>query len=421
MKKPMLLMGIALIIPLPLLASTFTVNSATDATDVNPGDGICEATASGGDCSVRAAVMETNALDGADTIEIPAGTFTLTIDGTDDAAEFGDLDIITSELTINGAGADVSILDAGGIDRFFHTAGSIVSLSDLTIRNGVTDADSNAGGAIVMNSAFQNPNELMLTRVHLLNNSAKLGGALRATPETVIRIEDSVFQGNSTIDVGGGNRIGAAIYCQTCQMTVVSSTISGNGDDFSGKVVNVDNDGQLNFLNSTISGNTGGGVRSQNGNVLIKFSTLVDNGGQNLSFFSFDDTHVFQVGGSVLQSTDTDNCQTGDLPASLGYNVVGDSSCSFGGTGDLQETGAALGPLADNGGATQSHLPGAGSPVLNHVPPGACTDLDGAPLALDQRGSPRPVGSQCDAGSVEADVAADPLIFEDGFETETAE
>jgi hypothetical protein len=34
------------------------VNTTTDGADVNPGDGICEMTAGGGDCSVRAAFEE---------------------------------------------------------------------------------------------------------------------------------------------------------------------------------------------------------------------------------------------------------------------------------------------------------------------------------------------------------------------------
>src|SRR4051812_45655784 len=62
-------------------AAIFTVDSQTDAVDANPGDGIC-ATASlpseGVKCTLRAATMEANALAGADTINLPAGTYTTT-------------------------------------------------------------------------------------------------------------------------------------------------------------------------------------------------------------------------------------------------------------------------------------------------------------------------------------------------------
>lgn len=54
---------------------------------------------------MRAAIQETNALAGHDTIELPAGTHELTIPGPyEQEAATGDLDI-RNALTINGAGA----------------------------------------------------------------------------------------------------------------------------------------------------------------------------------------------------------------------------------------------------------------------------------------------------------------------------
>src|SRR6185369_5960639 len=85
-------------------ALTFTVNSITDAVDANPGNGVCATAA--GQCTLRAAIQEANASRGADTITLPAGTYTLTIAGrNEDAAAMGDLDIndssSNSTLTIN--------------------------------------------------------------------------------------------------------------------------------------------------------------------------------------------------------------------------------------------------------------------------------------------------------------------------------
>src|SRR5437868_2290061 len=59
------------------LLSTFTVNTVLDTVDVNPGDGL--ARDASGRTSLRAAVMEANALAGADTINLPAGTYALTL------------------------------------------------------------------------------------------------------------------------------------------------------------------------------------------------------------------------------------------------------------------------------------------------------------------------------------------------------
>jgi CSLREA domain-containing protein len=89
-------------------ASTFTVNSTADVVDANPGNGLCDTgnlVGSDPECTLRAAVQEANALAGTDTINLPAGTYTLTIGGTgEDVAATGDLDI-TADVTITGAGS----------------------------------------------------------------------------------------------------------------------------------------------------------------------------------------------------------------------------------------------------------------------------------------------------------------------------
>src|SRR5438128_12398148 len=74
----------------PAHAASFTVNSTVDAVDAAPGDGACATLL--GQCTLRAAVQETNALPGADIITLPAGTYTLSIAGAgEDAAASGDL------------------------------------------------------------------------------------------------------------------------------------------------------------------------------------------------------------------------------------------------------------------------------------------------------------------------------------------
>lgn len=76
--------------------ATFLVTTTTDSND-----GACTVAL----CSLRDAVIAANANAGADTITLPAGTYTLTLVGAnEDAAATGDLDI-TGTVTINGAGA----------------------------------------------------------------------------------------------------------------------------------------------------------------------------------------------------------------------------------------------------------------------------------------------------------------------------
>src|SRR5262249_53847315 len=107
----------------PAFAASFAVNSTADTVDVNPGTGVCADAAN--NCTLRAAIMETNALPGADTIMLPAGTYLLTLPNAggvnEDMDATGDLDV-TDSLTINGAGSGSTIIEAGtntsnGIDK----------------------------------------------------------------------------------------------------------------------------------------------------------------------------------------------------------------------------------------------------------------------------------------------------------------
>src|SRR5205814_8883987 len=66
---------------------------------------------------------------------------------------------------------------------------------------------------------------------------------------------------------------------------------------------------------------------------------------------------------------------------------------------DVTGSDPQLGPLANNGGPTATHLPGAASPVLDTIPNG--TSECGTTITGDQRGFTRPSGFGCDKGSVE--------------------
>jgi len=60
-----------------------------------------------------------------------------------------------------------------------------------------------------------------------------------------------------------------------------------------------------------------------------------------------------------------------------------------------------LGPLANNGGSTQTHALLTGSPAIDAGNAGGCTDNLGVVLKTDQRGFHRPIGLHCDIGAVE--------------------
>lgn len=124
-------------------AATFTVNTTNDTPDANTGDGIC-ADASG-NCSLRAAIMQANALVGADVINVPAGTYMLTIAGAgENSCATGDLDI-TDDLTIVGTDQCSVFIDGDDLDRVFHVISGTVILEFLTIRNGKIDPGRGGG------------------------------------------------------------------------------------------------------------------------------------------------------------------------------------------------------------------------------------------------------------------------------------
>ena len=62
--------------------------------------------------------------------------------------------------------------------------------------------------------------------------------------------------------------------------------------------------------------------------------------------------------------------------------------------GDRTAADPMLGPLADNGGPTWTHMPAVGGPAVDSGDPAAAG-------AMDQRGVTRPQGAGPDSGSVE--------------------
>jgi hypothetical protein len=107
-------------------------------------------TADGSRNSLRHAIQAANASGQNCTIELAAGTYTLTIKNTDghvDDASSGGLDITDSghTVTIDGKGAGVSIVNANAIDRVFEVVKGNAAFSNLTIEGGVAQDNGSVG------------------------------------------------------------------------------------------------------------------------------------------------------------------------------------------------------------------------------------------------------------------------------------
>ena len=113
----------------PPASALLTVTSTGDGHDINTGDGVCDDGA--GNCTLRAAIEQ--AISG-DTINIPSGTYTLTLTL---GLELG----ISKDLTLTGDGPNTTIIQAAtepGVVHFrvFNITGGNVAISSVTIRYG---------------------------------------------------------------------------------------------------------------------------------------------------------------------------------------------------------------------------------------------------------------------------------------------
>jgi hypothetical protein len=324
--------------------------------DAAPGNGACAS--AGGNCTLRAAIQEANALAGADTIVVPVGNYVLNRGSGDDNATNGDLDITTT-ITILGAGARSTVVDGNALDRVFDVRGSgVATISGVTITNG--DSGGSDGGGI------RNEGTLTLTDVSVDGNTGKHGGGVaNNSTMTLVRV---TLLGNSANsgDGGGIQSAGASPRNYLTNVTISGNSATGNGGgaEFDhGELVNV-----------TISDNT-----SPN-------NALNKKGGQS---FTLKNTII---AGNAASS------QCAGTITSLGYNIDGDASCDLTAAGDLPNTDPLLGALQDNGGPTDTHELPPGSPAID-----AGTDT-GAP-STDQRGTPRPLDGDGDAIAV-TDIGA---------------
>lgn len=236
-----------------LLAAEFNVGTFSDSQDAAPGDGICADTQ--GNCSLRAAVMEANALTGDDRILLPEGTHTLTLKGaeTDDAAA-NDLDASGDTLTIVGSGTGPEVVvDATALaDRVFEVRnGATLDLENLTITGG--HSSDYGGGILVADGGALVLDHVAITGNQAGNNGGGIGNRGTVTGDLVS------IAANAAMEDGGGIYLASA---NDNSVTLTRSLIAGNSADIGGGIFNGGNGnydspigGKLRLENVTISEN----------------------------------------------------------------------------------------------------------------------------------------------------------------------
>ena len=275
---------------------------------------------------------------------------------------------IDNDLTIVGPAANLLAVSGNNQSRIFNVGqGTVVNVSGLTLTSGqVSSATLGAGilnaGTLTLTGCTVSSNQVVYDGVH----DANAGGIMNQPPGSLSLLNCAVY-GNSAF-------YGAGIY-NYGHLTVTQSTISSNVASVFGAGILSWGDASLTFV--TLADNVHVGVQVGGGPVTFQDCVFDSNSGGN-----------FGGGGTIT---------------SLGYNLSSDATGNLTAAGDLPNTSAQLGPLADNGGPTltQALLPG--SPAIDAGTNGAIGSL-----AYDQRGPgyPRLVGGRVDMGAFELQTSS---------------
>jgi hypothetical protein len=390
------------------------------------------------DCSLREAVDAANANEADDEVVLSAGRYALNPSmGTIRIRRFtSDENFSTGTLLIRGAGARLSTVDGNGaIDAetrvFTFQSGSTAELRDLAVTGGFVTGSSNGGAIKVQDGPDANAT---MTRVWLFDNHAQRdGGAISNRGK--LRLVQSLVSGNTANGSGGGIENDDELWLE-------NTTISGNralgtpseakpglstqSDDFLGNGGGIDNDGddRERILSGELGTLTNEEVVVESAGVFAENSTIAGNeaaaNGGGIST-AIDETstqtaapegqaraHAIFHNSIVSDNTAPAeaNCsgnyppESGPASSSQGHNIEDGETCEFKATGDKDDT-PKLGPLADNGGGTDTHALLDGSPAID------AADADGCP-AVDQRGITRPQRTACDIGAFELEPPAPP-------------
>ena len=431
-------------------ATSLYVNSATDtgATDCT----VATNTDCGIDDAITAFDDDTTSGADADTIVFTPSIATFTV-GTPTA-----IDNTTPGVTlaIDGNGQSATAVSGNNANSVFDILGGTVTISGLTIENGIESQGSYGGG--ISNNAGST---LTVTDSTVSDNSGAVGGGIYNVG-TSLTVTDSTLSGNSggngagifsapggtsavtsltvtdstVSDNSGGNgagilnddgstatvtgstlsgNSGSAAIGYEATLTVTGSTLSGNsGNQNSGGGITNESGATATVTDSTLSGNTNGGygagILNESGGALsVVHSTLSgnssigDGGGGGI-----DTTGAASLVATIVAGNSGGNCAVSDgsggRPGTItdgGYNLDDDGSCGFSSAnGSFSDTPAelAVAGLQNNGGPTQTIALAPDSPAIDAVTDAAdCT-------GTDQRGVPWP--NPCDIGATHATAAA---------------
>ncbi|MCA9303581.1 MAG: right-handed parallel beta-helix repeat-containing protein [Phycisphaerales bacterium] len=365
---------------------TFTVNTTDDLVDPVPGDGIVN---NGFQRSLRAAIMEANAMSGAVNIVVPAGTYTLTQEtslNTPYGDEFHDLDI-AGDIRIVGAGAGQTIIDGNELDRVMQVhPDSNLLIQGVTIRNGFytgsgggirvdmgsitvlhCELTENRGAGILI---YESQADIFDTHIHRNNSGTANGGGIATGRSDVVVEGCSIVQNRAWS--GGG------IVSRFDNLDLINCTISSNDATING--------GGIIFENSP-----GWQARMRNCTVVYNQADTGEDNGVGGGIFSLvfpgDPTPIMQE--CVIAWNETDWIGVDDINGKmvLGGNNWVYAADNLEGSGDLGGLVTDVDPWVRSQrikiGNTEVNMPRNNSPIVDAGTPAG-------KLLSDQVGNARP-------------------------------
>jgi hypothetical protein len=347
--------ALALSAPSGALAADINVNREGDGLPTDPN---CRTTST---CTLRDAVALATPND---VVRVPPGQYIL---------NQGEISLV--DTTIVGAGALVTTIDGNNQSRVLRGQRGTNSVAGVTITrgNGLGLQDSGGGAIRVDLGTFTLIDSTVASNV----SPGGAGGILVGVTQGAASLEliRSTVAGN-VANAGAAASQGGGIFVSAgATATLTNSTISGNSAGIGG---NLRNNGTLTLNFVTVTGDLIGGGISQappptGGASSTSVSNSIVAGGSGAA-----------CSGTIAQINST----------SGSHNVVDDTTCALGGSGDRENVDPALGGLTNNGGPTSTHALLAGSPAIGAANPAGCA-------GTDQRGVARPQEGTCDAGAFE--------------------
>lgn len=310
----------------------------------------------------------------------------------------------------SGGGIDAEYIHVGGASQILRNRSGCIQYACFEGGGlAASDVARVTGGSVVAGNQTSGTGggvsaATVVIRASTVRDNRASGGGAGVAGHTVT-VTDSTVADNvlGPSPAAAGHARGAGILGGE-RVIVTDSTVSGNRAEAGTRAGGIRSEHALDLTNSTVSGNVavegpGAGV-STKGIIWLDHATIVRNRGAAGSQLNTRGS-VYSFNSLIGRGDGVPACRVLG-PMSSHYTFVqrgpGAAACKVGsGTGDVVGVGGlGLGPLADNGGSTQTHLP-TGS-ALSVIPNVACNSEP-----VDQRGQPRPRGGHCEAGSVEID------------------